>query len=1087
MLRLVIGRAGSGKSELVMKTVEKLTGEGKRCLIVVPEQASFFFERSLALRLKGEPASLAEVKNFKRLCRDIFNERGGGAKRLINDPLRAVLLRRAVHSLKDEIVFYRRHKNDAAFYTLAADVINELKNGGVTCGALLDAAAKAKSPLSEAKMRELSLIWATYEKIIADSFQDGADELTHAAELCGECSFFKGKTVFFDGFTGFTEPEFKMLGGIISSADEVYCTFCCDDIYSDADDSFSFVRKNARRLSALAKKRGSEVYITNSLTTLYRFKAEGLKTAESFFGDGRDLYSSRDGVFLIKGGDLYSEAEQVADEITALVREEGYDYSDIAVIARDTERYRFAVKRTFSLYGIPLFFDENDNMLGTPVIKFFLGALALSDGITTEKLISLLQTSLFGISDEAVDELSNYAFVWNIDGGAWYSPFTKSPDGLDAKPDAERLALIEAARSRAAGLVGEYISAARGLSGREILKQAYSLFERAGAPSAIEKLGDEETRVASKALTLIDSLYDILDGEFTAREIERYLTLLASSTPLSDIPPSLCEVTFGAANRMRPANPRAVFVIGLNDGVFPKASFDAPLLSFSERDILSGEGASLSRNFEDCAASEEHFLYRAVTAASERLYLCYSEADQSGSALSASAKVSAFLTRNAAGAPLSEKTAARFVVNDETALRAYANAAEKGDEGLKKALEQSRAAEAVKLAISAAESPSYNISSPDEMLDLLGRDLYLSASRIETYERCPFSYFLKYVMKIEPLRKAEISPLEAGTFVHSVLEAVMKALGGNLLSVDEERLRSLAEESAEAIIRERMGDLIDANARLRYLLERLRAQSARLLLRLREEQEESDFRPCDFELAISDEGGVKPTVYTLKDGKTVRVVGKIDRVDVYEAEGKSYIRVVDYKTGDKKFLLSDVYYGLNIQMLLYLFTVCDKENDRYKNAVPAAVMYMPCDPKPATEINNAEEAAKRSYRMDGVVYEEAAVVKAMEHSGKGVYIPVTLDKNGEPKKSDRLASFEKLGRIERHIDGIVTDMAATLYDGKIEALPICKSDGTLACDHCDYAGVCRRDRSDKLRELSKLDKDTLFEETPQKEETSENE
>lgn len=1069
MLRLIIGRAGSGKSEAVMKTVEKKTAEGKPCLIVVPEQASFYFERDLALRLKGASAQLAEVKNFKRLCRDVFNECGGGIKRMINDPLRAVLLRQAVHSLGDEIVFYRRHKNDPAFFSLASDVINELKNAGVTSELLFSAAEKTASPLSQAKLRELSLIWAAYERIIEKSFQDGADELTHAARLCENASFFKGKTVFFDGFTGFTEPELQMIGGIILTADEVYCTFCCDDIYSDTDDSFSFVRKNARMLTSLAKKRGSEVYISNSLTELYRFKADGLKAVESFFADGRLDKPSSDGVFLIEGSDLYSEAEAVADEITALVRDEGYDYSDIAVVARDTSRYRFAVKRTFELYGIPLFLDDTDNMLGSPVIRFFLAALSLADGIKTEKLISLLKTSLFDISDEAVDLLSNYAFVWNIDGGAWYAPFTKNPDGLDAKPDTARLQIIESARGRAVELIGGYIESVKSLANREIIKKVYELFEKAGATKLIERLGEKETAEASAALRVIDGLYEILDGEFSAAEIKRYLTLIAAATPLSDIPPSLCEVSFGAANRMRLNNPRAVFVLGLNDGIFPKMSFDAPLLSFSERDVLSGEGVNLSRSFEDSAASEEHFLYRAVTAASERLYLCYAKSNQSGSALSVSAKVAAFLERNAVGAPLSQKAAARFVVNDETALRAYALAAEAKDEALMKAFEESKAKNAALLVKNAASEASHRIANQSEMEKTLGQNLYLSASRIEAYEQCPFSFFMKYIMKVEPLKKAEISPLEAGTFVHSVLEIVMRGLKGDLLSSDEDNLQRLAYEAAEKVIRERMGDLANTNARIGYLLERLKAQSARLLLRLREEQQESDFRPAEFELPISDSEGIKPIVHTLPDGRTVRVVGKIDRVDIMKADEKSYIRVVDYKTGEKRFSLTDVYYGLNIQMLLYLFTVCDKDNGRYENAVPAAVMYMPCDPRAVADSKNAEDEAKKSYRMDGLLYEQEPVIKAMERSVSGVFIPVTLNKDGMPKKTEKLASLEKFGRIKRHIDGIVTELASALYEGKIEAVPTEKSDGKLACDHCDYAAVCRKDRSNKTRKIESVD------------------
>ncbi len=1076
MLNLIVGRAGSGKTETVMSLVEKNAALKKECIVVVPEQASFFFERDLALRLSDELAPLAKIKNFKRLCRDIFNDQGRGARKMINDPLRAALVRRAMLSLKDEITYYRRHKNDAAFYSLVADVINELKNGGVKPEGLALAAAGAKSPLSAAKLNELSLIYAAYESLIANHFQDGADELCLAAALCEKTSIFDGKIVFFDGFTGFTEPEYQMLSAIMEKASEVFCTVCCFDIFLNEDDSFSFVRKNARRLISLAKNRGVEVKISHSLSNPYRFKAAGLRAAEGFFGNDKLVSPSIDGVHKIIGKNPYDEAERVADEIVALVRDEGYDYFDIAVVSRDVERYKFAVERTFSLYSIPLFSDATGNLLDSPVTRFFLCTLSLSSGITTEKLIDLLKTSLFDIAVGDIDELANYAFVWGIDGGAWYAAFTKNPDGLDSRPDAERLMRVENARKKAVQLIGGFIDNAKNAVGRKLVAAAYELFENSGALKKLENASADERSLASSSLRLLDELYDIIEDEpLSANELAEQLSLLAAATPNGDIPPSLCEVSFGSANRMRTQNPRAVFVIGLNDGVFPKTSFDAPLLSFSERELLSDGGANLARDFESSAMMEEHFLYRAVTAARERLYLCCSDFDQKGSSLMPTAKLASFIKSNGTSQTLTENSPARFVVNKKTALRAYAEAKARGDNRFAATIKASSAAAASLSVDFAAREASFSITDRNIIGNYLGDKTLLSASRIEAYEQCPFSYFLNYIMKIKPLKQAEISPLEAGTFVHAVLERVMRSLDGNLMSLEEAKLGALAENTADEVVREQIGDLVDTNSRLRYLFERLKAQSSRLLLRLRSEQSQSEFRPCDYELKISDEGDVKPLSYLTPDGKSVSIVGAIDRVDLLNKNGRSYVRVVDYKTGDKAFSLSDVFYGLNIQMLLYLFTLCDKKNDRYENAVPAAVMYMPADPKaPAVDEQSPSIAVKKAYRMDGLVIDDAEVVAAMERTGEGVFIPVAVDKNGELKKSDKLASLEKLGRIKSHIDGLIIDMASALYDGKIDACPIVKSDGGSACDYCDYKAVCRRDRNNRERTLSKLDPSALF-------------
>ncbi|MEA5051646.1 MAG: PD-(D/E)XK nuclease family protein [Oscillospiraceae bacterium] len=1071
MLHLITGRAGSGKSEAVARGIEARAKNGQRSILIVPEQSSFDAERRLTLRLGDALCPFCEVRSFRRLCADVFARRGGGARPRLSDAARCVLVRRAVASLGDDIVCYRRQRRDTAFFTRAASLIDELKNGGVSPEMLAETAQACPGELSRQKLRELSLIYGAYEAAVRDTFYDGAGELESAASLCPGAGLFAGRAVFLDGFSGFTQPEFSMIAAMAAEAPDVFCALGCDDVWSEADDALAAVRRTARRLLALAKRAGVPADCTVCEGTP-RFQSAGLAAAERFFSGGRPQAPSADGVYAALADDLYAETEEAAAEILRLVREEGYDYGDIAVIMRDYARYKAPVERTFARCGIPFFSGETQTMAHSPVILFYLAALSLADGITTDGVTRLLRTSLTRMSDGDADELLSYAFVWSIDGGAWYAPCRGNPDGPDARPDDARLARIEDARARVADWVGGFIDRAKGADGARALREVYALLERCGALEKLENSGAGARAEAGAALALTEQLYEILDGEDAALgETRELLRLMAAAAPVRDIPPALQQVAVGSADRARTDNPRAVFVLGLNDGIFPHTSFDSPLLTFAERELLAGRGAELSRDFEHAAEMEELYLYRAVSAARERLYLLRAQTDGRGASLRTSVAVAAFLETNGANPLPGAGDPLRCAVSESSAQSVYAAALGRGDAAPARTLEASAYGGVCAAVRAAAGVPDFALRDTARLQAYLGKDLTLSASRIETFERCRFAYFLQYTMGVRPLRKAEMSPVEAGTFVHGVLESVLRALGGDLTSVEAPALTALAEEKAQAFLEARIGPLIGTDARLGYLARRLKAQAARLLLRLRAEQQQSLFRPRDFELKIG--ADVPGAVYETPGGERVRVAGSIDRVDVFEKDGANYVRVIDYKTGDKTFSLSDVYYGLNIQMLLYLFTVCGA-GGRYGNSVPAGVLYMPADPRaPQSDDGDAPLAAVRAYRMDGLVLDDPAVVRAMERDGRGIFIPVETDADGNPKKDEKLASLEKLGNIKRHIDGLIVEMAEAVCSGAAEAVPI-ETGGHVPCEYCDYAAVCRRDRSDARRKAEKLDAKTLF-------------
>ena len=333
---------------------------------------------------------------------------------------------------------------------------------------------------------------------------------------------------------------------------------------------------------------------------------------------------------------------------------------------------------------------------------------------------------------------------------------------------------------------------------------------------------------------------------------------------------------------------------------------------------------------------------------------------------------------------------------------------------------------------------------------LLGDRLTLSPTRVEQYYRCRFSYFLQYVLRIRPRRRAELSPLESGSLVHYILEHVMRRAGAEFPRLAPEELARLAGEVADQYVAENMPA---AGRRFAYLVERLKRGVTRLLSYLQAEQAQSLFHPAAFEQEIgTGEGAVPPLTLRTPDGRTVQVQGKIDRVDVMEREGRTYLRVVDYKTGNKAFNLDEVYCGLNTQMLLYLFTLRSNAAQVYKNPVAAGVLYLAGDPVLKTG-SRAEAAAAPVYKVDGLVLNDELVVRGMDRDATGMFVPFAFGKDGAPRASAKLASLEKLGNIEKHLDALVVEMARGLYAGEIDAVPL-RTAAHCPCDVCDYRPVC---------------------------------
>ncbi|MCL1830360.1 MAG: PD-(D/E)XK nuclease family protein [Oscillospiraceae bacterium] len=1062
-MRLVLGRAGTGKNRYVFADIKEKVASGVEVCLLVPEQTLFSIEKRLFLLVGPEQFKNCNVMSFSNLADLVLQMTGNAGRERINDAAKVTLIRRAIGSLTDEITYYRRNRNSVAFHRMVASVIDECKEAFATPAKLQQLADDSVNRITKSKLHELSLIFEKYEELLGERYEDQSDHMTAAAAAIAASNFITGKIVYIDGFTGFSGPEYLLIRAIASVSKETVVTLLGDK-HTNSAEIFEVVRRTESRLKDMLSDGTPDSMSDGTPDTIYipankADLAPGIAALEGFLVGDERKYSDLDGIYLIEEKGPYEELTRVAAEITALVRDSNYRYSEIAIIARNIESYRAATERTFRLFDIPYFADWTDNESYSSTAAFIRAALLIIEETTAEHMLGLLKTSLTSMSAGDIAIFENYIYVWNLDHNRLRQPFTKNPDGFSERfsdEAYERLAVAEQTRLTLTGWVQDFMRETENATASDIIKQIYILMTKTGAIDKLTELGQ-----AGNTVQLFEQLYHILGGAtLEPSEITGIADVLFNETYTGRIPPMLEQVQVGSADRIRTNQPKVVFVLGLLEGVFPALSFEFPLLSHKERGYMCDAGVELANSFDSLLQLEQLYFYNALTSGNERVYLSIPKLSTGGELLGPSEPIASFLeTYPVPSAPTVDNPFST-VVNQATARVRYLE-----DESSRQVINNSSLFDFTDDLNHLADEPKYMLQDQQLLQQKLNNRVRLSPSSIESFFNCRFSYFLRYMANIYPVKPAKLSYLEAGNYIHFILEQVFREKEGDLRTIELTEIYSLAEKASKQYVETNLSSADDSSNQLSYQISRLNQQAVRLLLYLKQEQLSSDFRPVDFELTISDSGQVEPRNLTLDDGTTVKVNGKVDRVDIATIGSKQYIRVMDYKTGTKSFSLDDVVYGLNMQMLIYLFLIAENTVNRYGTSIPAGVLYIPSDP-PIMSIDVGIERVKEAYRMDGMIVSDEDIMEAMEHGGGGVYIPNARKGDSFKIISDKNVTPDEMERLKHHIDSLIVGMVESIKSGDIDAVPTVKNN-LAPCRYCDYASVCRNDRITKTKEISR--------------------
>ena len=1083
MLKLMLGRAGSGKTSKVLERLCR-AGQERPQVLIVPEQQSHEAERTLCQAGGPQVSRYAEVLSFSRLANRVLQEAGGLGEEELDGGGRLLLMYQAVKAVASQLTVYSRPSRRPVFLQALLSTVDELKSCCVPPEALITAGQENPGPEGD-KLRDLGLICGAYHALTQEIALDPRDRLTRVAEKLGSCAWAAGKDLWLDGFTDFTPQQQQVLRRLLVQAHSVTVTLTCDRLEETegGEGIFSPARRTATGLLRLAGLEHIDYEVEQLVGGAKGKNAALCHLEQNLFDPGTPEHTLSDGeIQLFRAGTMRSEVEWTAARILTLVREEGYRFRDIGVVARDFSAYRDLVESVFSRYGVPVFASAMSDILEKPVLALVTAALeTVAGGYAYEDIFRYLKTGLTDLPEEDRDLLENYVLKWNIQGGRWTQekPWFWHPRGYGLALEEEDRQFLDRVDQMRRAIVEqlEILRKNPMKTGRGNAVALYRFMEQIDLPSRLEaRMRTLKERGQPALAEEYRQLWEILCGGLeqcatllgdTPMELEEFaqlFRLVLSQYDVGTIPVSLDRVTAGETTRQTGHRVKVLFLLGADDGAIPQVGTAPGLLSDEDRTLLAAYGLELNQTQRELLYREMTTVYQICARPSEKLIVTWSAQGPGGEE-----RRPCFL-----GERLQLLFPNLDVLREENLkgafrLEAPLPALEQAgrDEQVRDALRELPEFSHWVTRMERAKTWSRGSLSRPAVDCLYGRRVPMSASRMDKYRACHFSYFMRYGLKAEARKPAGFTAPEYGTFVHYVLEHVLQHPDyvSRQKGWDEETralIRRITDESVERYVREELGGLEGQTERFRYLFGRLLRSVRSVVDNVAEELACSKFKPLAFELGFGSGKDLPPVELTV-DGVTISVSGFVDRVDGWVKDGRLYLRVVDYKTGRKSFDLTEVWNGLGLQMLLYLFTLEEKGQALYGLPVEGAgVLYLPARDaliRGSRTMSDQEwtKLMDKELTRSGLVLDDQSVLEAMEPCGEAGYrfLPLKVTKSTGAITGDALVTAERLGKLGRHIQKNLEDICRELARGDISADPFWRGPDKNACRWCEYAAACQ--------------------------------
>lgn len=1136
-LRLIVGRAGTGKTRLCLQEIAQknaLDPWGPALIMLTPEQATFQYERLLLQENGIQGMMRIQVLSFRRLAWRILQETGGIGRKHIGDLGKKMILRNILEHKRDLLQVFGRSAWQKGFVQTLAATIGEMKLYQVKAENLLyqeNLLAKRGQPLLAGKLADLAFISQELEKALADQYTDPDDYLGLLAEKSAGSDLLRKAEFWVDGFKGFTPQEYGVLEALLGIAARVNVVLCLDAAYLDAGegDVFYPTVETYHTLMKLALQKGialdHTVRFSEPLPHRYE-KAPSLAHLErSYFAQPRGIFANQpQEIKLVAATSPRAEVEAAAREIIALGRDRGWRWRDMAVLVRDLAPYECLFASVFSAAGIPFFIDHKRSVMHHPLIELIRSALETVGGNWAyEPVFRYCKTDLLSVSRDEVDILENYVLSAGIKGNMWlkeenwrvYATLRHSND-QEKEQWEQRINDIRKAVSKEL-LVFHYQVKSATCTVKAITQSLYELLLSLEVPQKLEQWtieaqanhcleeSMEHGQIWSIVTGLLEELVAALGNEvLPLKEYAAVLEAGLESLRLGFIPPALDQLIVGVLDRSRSPEVKATLLLGVGDGVLPARFGEEGIFSDQERDRLSSNGLILAPTSRRRVLEEQYLIYQALTRSSAWLYISYPLADQEGKALLPSPIVGRIKDMF----PSLKEHLVRDEPEDGNGMEYVATP--KGCLGylgvkLKEAITETylepvwqevyhwllpRQEYQEKLqsiltalfytnAIPALSSKTANA--------LYGKKLYTSVTRLEQFSQCPFSHFLAYDMQLKERKLYKLSAPDMGQFFHEGLKLYVETLQHSTkdwASLQPEDITDLVKQVVNRLTPQLQHEILLSSARNRGLLQRLTRQLTRAAMIWGEHFRRGCFRPSGLEVGFGLGETLPPLLVPLPGGKWMGLCGRIDRLDVAQDEQTSYLRVLDYKSGAQKFALTQVYYGLDLQLPVYLAVALDYAPKLFgTNALPGGMFYFTVA-DPLLNFDGPEEPEEikrrilRELKLKGVALANPEVIKMMDAhiTGHSELLPVGLGKNGFYAYSQVLTE-EGFGLLMAFLQALLGKIGASMMTGEVAIAPY-RLGQFSPCVYCIYHPVCQFDplwKGNQYRSLSPLDGQEVWE------------
>ncbi|GEK33647.1 helicase-exonuclease AddAB subunit AddB [Kurthia sibirica] len=1147
-LTIISGRAGTGKTTYIQQEVgDALRKEpiGAPIFLIVPDQMSFSTEYELT-QLEGvEGMVRAQATKFKRLAWRVLTDVGGISREEINGFGYRMLIRNTLLELKDELSLFKKSANKRGFTEEIESLLKEFSRYSIDGAKLAELASQLKeddhSPLTlQNKMHDLHLIMQSIEEKLGTSYVDSEGYIPLLINCVQQSELIRQSHIYIDGFTSFTTREFELVAMLLTVAKDVTVALPFDDEAAADDDHSLFHEpaKTARHLKDIAFQQGVEVKKTIHLTQQLKFKSNDLAYIEKQL-DNYPIERMKEhpdgGLSLFAATSRSAEIHGVAREIRRLVQEEHYRYRHIAILYRQANIYDPILETVFKEYDIPLFLSQTKAMLHHPLIELCRSSLEIiQKEWAYEPVFRAIKTDLFfptaanmTVWRERADRMENFVIAQGIFGERWFDErrwLYKKYRGLEFystnQTDEERAIQAEIAAMRShfreplLALEKAIDQASTGID------YASALFEFLEQQQVFEKMmtmkdsemekgklleATEHDQVWNGVVDLLDQFVTMFGTtELTLDEVVAILDEGYDSLSFSRIPPSVDQVTVATADLARLSKMKAVFVIGMNEGVYPVRIDHEGIIADSEREWFTRLGHNIAPTSKERLLEEDLITYAAFTSASHKLIVSYTMSDEEGKSVLPSLFINRlkdltgveesiiFMTPDEA---LTSEEDWSYISHPRTAL-AYLmgqirqNIYDKKPltpewQALRSYYEQDVTWSVIlqRLMKPLTTHNKAEQLTPDITAELYGQHLNSSVTRVENYYKCPFSHFASYGLQLQERQEYRLEPPTIGELFHEALKWISNETAAKNISwgqLSPPQCKQLAAEAVEFVVPMLYHQILLSTARYRYILRKLTQIVERTMLSLSNHAKNTGFRQIAIEAAFGPGEQLPPMIIKIDENREMRMRGRIDRIDSTTINDEAYLRVIDYKSSAQKLDLNNVYHGLSLQMLTYLDVAVENASQWLPVHTEAGgVLYIHMhNPmiKADTMIDDyqSEEEILKEFKMNGLLLDQKDVILEMDESledsgGRSKVIPVQIKKDGEVSKATS-SVIEKadLDDLRLFIRQKHREAGQGILDGHTAISPYRMKQRT-ACDYCPHKAVCQFDTTDVQQRYRSLE------------------